>query len=137
LKKTEIDEITFKEILKDQKREEDFSDMELVAKGRSDAYQNYDGYKPAAVGSFVAGVVFLFIIPIVAPILLSVNPPSDESLGMTNPKLKQNPVYSNSYANTAHSIKSNKVWSNFGYGVLTFVGAYVGAILIAIELTIR
>ena len=126
LKKSEISEITFKEISNKPKGEENLSDMELVAQARVDAQQNYNGYHAAAVGSFVAGFAFILVVPIVVPIVLSVNPPLDENLGMIDPKLMKKPVYSDAYIKTAITIKSNKVWSNFGYGALTLIGTYVG-----------
>jgi len=132
LKKSEIEKITFKEVLNSSSaKESEMSDMELASKGRSDAYQNYDGYKPAAVGSFVAGIFGIYLIPAVVPLVLSVTPPMDENLGVINNKLSQKPAYMNSYAKTAKSIKSNKVWSNFGYGALTSIGLLFGfAILV-------
>lgn len=126
LKKSEIDEITFKEISITQNKEDNLSDYELIAKARTDAYQNYDGYKPAAVGSFVAGVfVWFYFVPILVPVIVSSTPPREENLGNTNIKLMQKPIYANSYISTSKSIKSNKAWSNFGYGALTSLGTGV------------
>jgi len=133
LKKADIDEITFKEISKDKKREESLSDADLAAKGSSDAYQNYDGYKPAAVGSFVAGMFWWFYFaPIIVPIAVSSVPPQQYSLGITDPKLNQNPGYLNSYTTTAKRIKTNKAWSNFGYGVGTS-GLFIGILFLAVS----
>jgi len=131
LQKAEINEITFNEIATEQKREEGLSDMEIASKARADAYQNYDGYKPAAVGSFAAGIFCWYLIPIVIPVLLSVIPPQESGLGMPNLKLKQNPIYSDTYIKTAHTIKSSKVWTNFGYGALTSIGVIVFLVYLA------
>ncbi len=134
LKKADIDEITFKEISKTQKSEDNLSDAELAAKGASDAYQNYDGYKPAAVGSFVAGMFWwVYFAPVIVPIAVSSVPPQQYSLGRTDPKHIQKPVYLNSYTATAKRIKSNKAWSNFGFGVGASFGLFIGILFLAVS----
>ena len=133
ISKTDIAQITFREILKGQASEDNLSDVELTSKARADAFQNYDGYHAAAVGSFLSGMmVWFYFVPILVPISISSTPPSDFNLGNTNPKLMQHPAYAKSYTKTAQSIKSNKAWSNFGYGVATSLGLTVVLIFAAI-----
>lgn len=129
LNKAEIEQVTFKEIAKEQivTDDEELSESDLINKARLDAYKNYDGYRGATIGAFISGMACFYLVPIVVPIVLSIIPPSEDNLGIPDVKLAKNPAYLNSYSKTAHRIKSNKVWSNFGYGALTTVG---GTILI-------
>jgi len=130
IKKENIDEITFREIGHDgQGSNKALSDEELRNKGMMDARTHYTDYKAASTGSFVAGVFFwVYFIPIAIPIATSMTPPQEYALGFPDHKLMENQSYAEGYRKSAHTIKSNKVWANFGYGVAT--SAAVGVIMI-------
>jgi hypothetical protein len=96
--------------------------------GFEDAATYYKGYKGIAVGSYVAGLVTLYGIPI--PLIGSTTRPKNlEKYVPDLQKFKNDPDYARGFANNARSIKSKKAWSNYGYGVATTSAVYVVLIL--------
>jgi hypothetical protein len=131
MKRTEVAQITFKEVLLNSSGAESIeamSDRELQLQAISDAHIHYKGYKAAATISFISGLTVVYGLPF--PIISSIVSPAEESLGFPDSRLMQKPAYAESYRKAARHIKSNKVWSNYGYGLGTLVGIYVVALVV-------
>jgi hypothetical protein len=96
--------------------------------GFEDAAKYYKGYRPIAIGSYVAGLTTLYGIPV--PLIgASVPPKNLEKFVPDIQRFKNDPDYARGFSTSAKNIKSKKAWSNYGYGVATTSGLYVILIL--------
>lgn len=100
----------------------------LYLRGSADALRYYRGYKPAATGTLVSGLVFLPA-GLVPAIITSAVPPKEENLNYPSIELMQNVDYYNGYTQRARSMKQAKVWTNLG---IAFGVNLVGFILLGV-----
>ncbi|RIJ41700.1 hypothetical protein [Pontibacter oryzae] len=92
------------------------NNVDLYAKGQSDAITYYDGYKPASTGTLVTSLLspLIGLIPAVA---CSATTPRDHSLDAPSHELLAQPNYKTGYKKRARKIKSGKVWKNWAIGL--------------------
>lgn len=96
--------------------------------GENDARNYFKGYSGAATSSFCAGMGIIYGLPV--PIATSLTPPANARMFVPDADLYQrNGAYAQGFNKKAHQIKINKVWSNYGYGAATSVGATLALIL--------
>ncbi|KIC92640.1 hypothetical protein OI18_21930 [Flavihumibacter solisilvae] len=90
-----------------------YSREDLYHLGQSDASKHYKGYKGAGGGTLITGLVspLLGLIP---AITCSTTTPKDSNLNYPSAELMNKPDYFNGYTKKAKSIKSGKVWKNWG-----------------------
>jgi len=107
-----------KDMFNEEKKPGDVSflnltEEELFVKGQTDAIKYYDGYKPAATGTLIVGLLspLAGLIPAIA---CSSTKPKDLNLNYPNEVLIKKPIYHKSYTTKAKKIKQGKVWSNWG-----------------------
>jgi len=107
-----------KDMFNEEKKTGDVSflnltEEELFVKGQTDAIKYYDGYKPAATGTLIVGLLspLAGLIPAIA---CSSTKPKDLNLNYPNEVLIKKPIYHKSYTTKAKKIKQGKVWSNWG-----------------------
>ena len=101
------------------------SSKDLFIQGQTDATQYYKGYKGAATGTLITGLVspLLGLIPAIA---CSSTPPNDKNLNYPNPDLMKMSDYYDGYTHKAKKIKQGKVWRNWGIAF----GVNLAAVLI-------
>ena len=85
----------------------------LYLKGRTDANLYYNGYKPAGTGTFLVSLLSPLVGLLPAAICAS-TPPSIDNLNIPNHNLANDREYYSGYVSQAQSIKSKKVWRNWG-----------------------
>lgn len=100
------------------------SERESYAMGVSDADQYYKGYKGIGTASYISGIFGLYGFPI--PLVGSLVRPTNMLRYVPDVKRynTDNPYY-NGFNSRARSIKSNKAWSNYGYGAATTTGIFL------------
>ena len=86
--------------------------------GALDACRNYSKYKKAAAGTFVTTYLVGGIVGLIPAIATSQTTPKVINLNMPDSTLKIDETYRKSYARQAKDMKSVRVWSNYGYGIL-------------------
>lgn len=92
--------------------------------GAADAERFYKGYKGAGTGSYFAGLLLYYGLPV--PIVTSLSAPKNARYFVPDQKLYElNPEYAAGYNHKARRMKQGKAWSNFGYGAGTTVGVSV------------
>jgi hypothetical protein len=106
---------------------ETMSSSQLFDKGKADAQRYYEGYKPAATGTFITTFFVGGIIGLIPAISCSSSRPKDKHLNAPSPTLIANQDYYNGYVKEAKKIKSRKVWMN--YGIAVGIDVAVGIIL--------
>ena len=89
---------------------------DMYLKGKSDANLYYSGYKGAGTGTFLVTFLISPIIGLVPAIACSSTKPNFDHLGIPNQSLAKNSEYYQGYSDRALTIKSKKVWTNFGVG---------------------
>lgn len=89
------------------------SSRTLYIQGHKDAYLFYDGYRGAATGTLVTGLVspILGLIPAIA---CASTKPNLKHLYYPDAELIKKPAYYNGYVKGAKKIKQRKVWTNWG-----------------------
>ncbi len=85
----------------------------LYLKGRSDANLYYDGYKPAGTGTFIVSLLSP-LVGLLPAVLCANTKPSFDNLNIPNQTLAKDEEYYRGYSSQAKSIKSKKVWRNWG-----------------------
>jgi len=120
----------FNEVTKNVTSETKASNEDMYPKGINDANINYRGYKPAGTGTLVVSLLSP-IVGLIPAIACSATRPSEFNLNYPNADLMKNTDYRNGYERTAKSIKSKKVWTNWGIGlgvnILAAIILYSGA----------
>ena len=113
-----------------KKEENNFSGYDPYIQGKNDAQRYYKGDKTAGTILLISNFIPLVaIIPsLVFNIANSSKIPKDENLNYPSISLMQNEKYANSYRQEAKKIKNQKIWKNFGVGVL--LGMTVGTTLV-------
>ena len=113
-----------------KKEENNFSGYDPYIQGKNDAQRYYKGDKNAGTILLISNIIpFLAIIPSLGfYIVNSSKIPKDENLNYPSISLMQNEKYANSYRQEAKKIKNQKIWKNFGVGVL--LGMTVGTTLV-------
>jgi hypothetical protein len=92
--------------------------------GVSDADQYYRGYKGIGTASYFSGLVGLYGFPI--PLIGSLVRPTNMLYYVPDMKrYNTDAPYFNGFNSRAKSIKSNKAWSNYGYGAATSTGVFL------------
>jgi len=122
INKEEISQITFNQIAESSESNnfKGMSDYEIMVRGESDAREFYDGYMPAQIGSFAAGLAWwVYFLPVAVPIAAALTPPNPSTFTYPNDKISSNPIYKRAYAEKAHKMKAGKVWIAFGAGAAT------------------
>ncbi|TAG07553.1 MAG: hypothetical protein EAZ44_00265 [Cytophagia bacterium] len=99
--------------------------LNMYLRGREDARKFYRDYKAASTATYIISLYPPF--GLISALFCSFNP-MDKNLGCPYPELLEDRAYSGGYREEAGHIKRKKVWSNFGYGVLTFVGLIILAL---------
>ncbi|MFT2011336.1 hypothetical protein ACMA1I_21875 [Pontibacter sp. 13R65] len=89
------------------------SGVDNYTKGRSDALIYYDGYKPAATGTLVAGLISP-LIGLIPAIACSSTTPQAVNLYSPDAGLMQDPNYYKGFTQQAKKTKQGKVWKNWG-----------------------
>jgi hypothetical protein len=100
------------------------TERESYAMGVSDADQFYKGYKGIGTASYFSGLFGLYGFPI--PLIGSLTRPTN--MFRYVPDMKRyttDAPYFNGFNSRARSIKSNKAWSNYGYGAATTTGVII------------
>lgn len=96
--------------------------LNMYLRGREDAREFYKGYKAASTATYILSInPFMGL---VSALFCSFNP-KDKNLGCPYPELLKDSTYLSGYRDEAGRIKRTKVWSNFGYGVLTLLGVII------------
>ena len=98
-------------------RDELFQDT-LSKSGALDACRNYSKYRGAATGTFVTTYLVGGILGLIPAIATSQTTPKVANLNMPENALMTEEAYRNSYVRQAKDMKSVRVWSNYGYGIL-------------------
>lgn len=106
---------------------ETLSSSQLFDKGKADAKRYYEGYRPAATGTFITTFLAGGIIGLIPAISCSSTRPKDKHLNAPSPTLIANQDYYNGYIKQAKKMKSRKVWMN--YGIALGIDIAVGIIL--------
>jgi len=100
------------------------TERESYAMGVSDADQYYRGYKGIGTASYFSGLVGLYGFPI--PLIGSLVRPTNMLYYVPDMKrYNTDAPYFNGFNSRAKSIKSNKAWSNYGYGAATSTGVFL------------
>jgi hypothetical protein len=86
--------------------------------GALDACRNYSKYKGAATGTFVTTYLAGGILGLIPAIATSQTTPKVGNLNMPETESGFDETYKNSYVQQAKNMKSGRVWSNYGYGIL-------------------
>ena len=97
---------------------DELSQDSISMQGALDACRNYSKYKGAATGTFVTTYLAGGILGLIPAIATSATTPKSERLNMPQSKSGTDETYRNSYIRQAKDIKSVRVWSNYGYGIL-------------------
>ena len=115
-----------------KKEENNFSGYDPYIQGKNDAQRYYKGDKTAGTILLISNFIPLVaIIPsLVFNIANSSKIPKDENLNYPSISLMQNEKYANSYRQEAKKIKNQKIWKNFGVGVL--LGMTVGTLVVGV-----
>ena len=115
-----------------KKEENNFSGYDPYIQGKNDAQRYYKGDKNAGTIILISNIIpFLAIIPSLGfYIVNSSKIPKDENLNYPSISLMQNEKYANSYRQEAKKIKNQKIWKNFGVGVL--LGMIVGTLVVGV-----
>jgi len=92
---------------------------DMYAKGVNDAQTHYKSYKEAATGTLVTSLVFSPLVGLIPAVATSATAPADNKLNYPNAELMANADYARGYQSKAKSIKTNKVWLNWGIGLLS------------------
>ncbi len=93
--------------------------------GIKDARLYYRNYSNAGTGVFLTTFLFGGIGGFITAVGCADQPPKTYNLGFPNAKLMENASYKRGYITTAHQKKKNKVWNNFGAGLITLVAFLV------------
>lgn len=88
--------------------------ISLAERGRMDAAQYYDGYKPAMTGGIISGVAFGY--GFISAAIIYATPPKYENLHFPYPELMDKYEYSDAYMRKACQIKRAKTAEGFGIG---------------------
>lgn len=93
--------------------------LNMYLRGREDARKFYRDYKAASTATYIISLYPPF--GLISALFCSFNP-MDKNLGCPYPELIKDSTYLSGYRDEAGRIKRTKVWSNFGYGILTIIG---------------
>lgn len=108
------------------------NERESYAMGVSDADQYYRGHKGIGTASYISGLFGLYGFPV--PLVGSLVRPTNMLRYVPDVKrYNTDAPYFNGFNSRAKSIKSNKAWSNYGYGAATTTGVFL--ILVVAVLT--
>ncbi|MEI6900984.1 MAG: hypothetical protein WCL00_13995 [Bacteroidota bacterium] len=97
---------------------DDLFQNKVLMSGALDACKNYSKYKGAATGTFVTTYFVGGLLGLVPAIATSQTTPKIENLNMPEGKSALDETYRKGYVRQAKDIKSARVWSNYGYGIL-------------------
>ncbi len=103
----------------------------LYLRGRNDANVFYKGYKGASTATYILSA-FNPPLGLATALLCSFNP-QDKNLNNPYPDLMKDADYMRGYREQAGSIKRQKVWANFGYGVLTLIGFFALILVLLLQ----
>ncbi len=95
--------------------------QELEYRGKQDAIRYYHGVNSGRGFVFATCVITSPVVALIPAIACSATPPSEFNLNIPQNEIAQNPIYRDAYKKQAHIIKQRKVFSNLGYGTLTFI----------------
>jgi hypothetical protein len=108
------------------------TERESYAMGVSDADQYYRGHKGIGTASYISGLFGLYGFPV--PLVGSLVRPKNMLRYVPDvTRYNTDAPYFNGFNTRAKSIKSNKAWSNYGYGAATTTGVFL--ILVVAVLT--
>jgi hypothetical protein len=111
------------------------TERESYAMGVSDADQYYRGHKGIGTASYISGLFGLYGFPI--PLVGSLVRPTNMMRYVPDVKrYNTDTPYFNGFNSRAKTIKSNKAWSNYGYGAATTAGViliFVVAVLTTVN----
>jgi hypothetical protein len=100
------------------------TERESYAMGVSDADQYYRGHKGIGTASYISGLFGLYGFPV--PLVGSLVRPTNMLRYVPDVKrYNTDAPYYNGFNSRAKSIKSNKAWSNYGYGAATTAGVFL------------
>lgn len=104
---------------------------ELAYRGEQDANSYYRGVNSGKGFVFVTCLLTSPVVALIPAIACSATPPSDLNLNIPPNDIAQNRIYRDAYKKQAHIIKQRKVFSNLGYGTLTFIVLLVAIVGLA------
>jgi hypothetical protein len=110
---------------------DEFFQNELSKRGALDACRNYSKYKGAATGTFLTTYFVGGILGLIPAFTTSQTKPKAGNLNMPETELRFDETYKNSYVKQAKNMKTVRVWSNYGYGILFAVVTVVTISIIA------
>jgi hypothetical protein len=87
--------------------------QDMYLKGRADAMTYYKGYKGAATGTLVTGLLSP-LVGLIPAIACSSTRPLEQNLNIPNAELAQSRNYVAGYQQQALQMKSRRVWTNWG-----------------------
>jgi hypothetical protein len=91
---------------------------EISKIGALDACRNYSKYKGAATGTFITTYLAGGILGLIPAIATSQTTPKVVNLNMPGTESGFDEAYKKGYIQQAKNMKSGRVWSNYGYGIL-------------------
>jgi hypothetical protein len=89
------------------------TNSDLYLKGRADATMYYQGYRGAATGTLLVGLVSP-LVGLIPAIACSSTQPSPYRVVTPDARMLSNPEYQRGYLREARRIKSRRVWQNWG-----------------------
>lgn len=107
------------------KIKDDLFNDKMTREGALDASRNYRKYKGAATGTFFTTFLTGAVLGLIPAIPTSVTTPSPKNLNIPNGPNMDDEKYLFGYKTQAKRIKSGKVWSNYGGGILCAVSATI------------
>lgn len=97
---------------------------DLFNDGKLDARRFYNGHVGAGTGTLLTGIFAGSISSLVPAIMTSSYPPHESNLNFPDYSKMQNKDYHFGYTKEAFRIKKQKVWSNWGIGLMVNVITY-------------
>jgi hypothetical protein len=96
---------------------------DMYFKGRTDAIENYTGYKTAGTATLITtSLPFCGFMAGIVPALLCYSTfPADENLGYPDSTLMKNRTYATGYRDYANEIKKKKVLKNYFTGIPIYI----------------
>ena len=94
----------------------EYSEEEMIAKGKQDATINYRGRKSGAGATIATTVLLTPLLGIIPALACESTKPSINNLDFPDNALMEDGSYNRAYTQQAHKIKKRKIWKGFGIG---------------------
>ena len=94
----------------------EYSEEEMIAKGKQEATINYRGRKSGAGATIATTVLLTPLLGIIPALACESTKPSFKNLNFPDGTLMQNESYHQAYEQQAHRIKKKRIWRGFGIG---------------------